>query len=523
MTSQQHEVGKEEPSTIPLIDNNANRLQRMHQIFRRPAAAAASPVAPEGGYSNNGREDHDADSIESLDSLHSSKSMESLETLPPFSPFPFTPKPFKSSGRPRRSLMKSASRRSSTISSAGSVGSSKSVGSDAKENTGNGDDSASGAGRSKSFRMSTKVFSSPSPKRLFTRAAPTSSSVEKTEKDSDRPLRSEQNLSEQAPSTPLLALSSISQQQTTQLLSPLTPFTTTKSGTTAPESTHVASNNSTPRKANNVTTNTFPKEDDVDILEHTIKQEPAQDEGTATNEGQNKTSEPLADQSFQDTKSKNDAELQSALDSLERNLKELRQLDSGDSNDDGYGDDLNNDDGYDEFLDLIQSDKATSVDGAVAEEPLGEKIEADSASNESILAQNKSNTDRTNSIKEEVTEEQSEVIEEQSESISSSDDDCHCLWLPAPLLTLLRGGFKNANNHRSAIITPLLPQPQRQDTNSNNGMQRSIESLRADLKAMMERAHIVSSTDKELIRSEVRIIEKSLDKLSSLSINSTEA
>eukprot|EP01083_Nonionella_stella_P057190 150235_1 len=102
------------------------------------------------------------------------------------------------------------------------------------------------------------------------------------------------------------------------------------------------------------------------------------------------------------------------------------------------------------------------------------------------------------------------------------NDDCQCFWCPEPFLNLFRG--VNANQE------PFAPIPQEPavhecsngtDSNNNSNMQKSVESLRVQLRAMKEQhAHIISSMDKYSINlslSEIHVIERSLDNISSLS------
>jgi len=188
------------------------------------------------------------------------------------------------------------------------------------------------------------------------------------EKDDDDPSwqRDRKSGERGVATTPLKPLSYIARRQT-QLLSPLTPF-----AISPPESAITdGGEGSTPRTTNTGTTsiallNNDAVEDELETLEH-LKQ-PAidnDDDGTATNDTcQNEAvSKTPAEQSLQVTSSENDTELQSALDSLGQNLEELRQLDSpaGDSNTSGVFSEFSKDDGYNEFLSIIQSNESFIV------------------------------------------------------------------------------------------------------------------------------------------------------------------
>jgi len=181
------------------------------------------------------------------------------------------------------------------------------------------------------------------------------------------------------------------------------------------------------------------------------------------------------------------------------------------------GDGANSDD--------INASDAITVDGMKPKDSLGEKIMAGitTPSNQNLVT-NEFDAGKANPSQDGAMEE---------ESISDGDD-CRCFWFPEPLLALLRGSF-NAKNHTrqsAIIIAPMPPQapPTKECDNSiqnvEGKMQQSVESLRADMKAMMEHAaqlRMLSSThDEQLIIGEIRVIQKSLDKISSSWINSTE-
>ena len=449
----------------------------MQSMLHRPTSA---PAAATNGSANNNKVEqnqNDEESLEeSLDSLHSSRSMESLDKLPPFSPL--TPLGTPSKSTTNRRLWKSSSR--SSAASAGG-GSSKSIASD-KNSSSTGKDVDNSNGKSKSFRMSTKLFSSSSPKRLFNSSTTSTTAKTSEKKDGEKAGSTLTNAQTTAPTTPSIPLSTISHQQHTSILSPLTPITTSMNNS----DTNVlvaSSNNSTPRTANNITKDGDEDEEGVaESLDHinqpAIEEDEIQEEGAKSSD--------------------NDVELKSALDSLGRNVKELRCLSpTAASAKSSNNDDIvhsPNTEGYNEFLSLIGRN-ATA-----------ENVEQSSMTNESSDIA--------------VVVDYNDTTENEEES-----NDCQCQWCPEPILKLLRG-CSNANNNRSAI-SDVPQQSQQQESNARDikssnvkKIHQSIRSVRTDLTAIMEHAQMTPE-HKELILSEVYVIQNSLDKISSVSMNSS--
>ena len=455
----------------------------MQSMLHRPTSA---PAAATNGSANNNKvqveqNQNDEESLEeSLDSLHSSRSMESLDKLPPFSPLTPLGTPSKSTNR---RLWRTSSRSSAAP---GGGGSSKSITSDKNSST-TGKDVDNSNGKSKSFRMSTKLFSSSSPKRLFNSSTTTSAKIsEKKEGEkagSTMQSEGENNAQTTAPTTPSIPLSTISQQQQTSMLSPLTPITTSMNNNDTNVHVAASSNNSTPRTANNITKDGDEEDGATESLDHI--HQPAIDEDEIQEEGAKS--------------SDNDVELKSALDSLGRSVKELRCLSptaasAKSSNNDDIVDSPNTE-GYNEFLSLIGRNANA------------ENVEQTSMTNESSeKAVVVDDNDTTENVKE--------------------SNDCQCQWCPESILKLLRG-CSNANNNRSAI-TDVPQQSQQQESCAQSDMEsrnvnkihQSIRSVRTDLTAIMEHAQMTPE-HKELILSEVYVIQNSLDKISSVSMNSS--
>ena len=322
--------------------------------------------------------------------------------------------------------------------------------------------------------MPTKLFSC-TPKRLFksSAAAPTVPSGGE-EKDGGP--------NGQALSTPL-PVSTVSTQQN-QVLSPLTPFATEKNNASAQET---ASNKSTPT-ANNVTTERTFREDEE---EEEAKAQAAIDSDHVPSNGDEALLFAAVERSIGDdakSNKNNDAELQSALDSLERNLKELRYLDSSGNE--------SKDEGYDEFLGIINRTKDDEAAAA--------RYADEAKSDVHIVAGQQSTEIKESSA--EVEDSTKESCSEEAEGEAGDDEGCDCRCLLGARI-----------DRPLAVITP-LHQPQQDIMNNVDGnegindvIQKSVESLRAD--ANMSMVH------KELIISEILVIQKSLDKISSLSIN----
>ena len=110
-------------------------------------------------------------------------------------------------------------------------------------------------------------------------------------------------------------------------------------------------------------------------------------------------------------------------------------------------------------------------------------------------------------------------ISESTEPFQAKED-CHCTWCPKSLYNFFRG-----SKPKPLFINP-LPQErqsalqQLQDDSIRN-MRGSVDSLREELLNIMEQGGL-SSTKKDLILREVWVIKKSLDRISSISINNLE-
>jgi len=265
------------------------------------------------------------ESLESLDSLYSSKTEESLDALPPFnSPLtPNTPTNDTADKSNPRSWKKYASGRSSS-------------------------NSLASGSKSASFRINTKLFKS-SPKKLFK-----GSSNKKGVVATPNQATTTQNTPTSRP------VSSISQQQQTQQLSPLTPMNNTRNGdsTIATEYT-AASTNSTPT-ANNI---------------HTTRS------NNSTPELSNKLDHikvPVIETQTRETKPNNDNELKAALDKLGKNVDALKIL-SPKASASSIISPTDSEIGYSEFLKLIDYNKdgrmTEKEDEASLEEEQDEKEE----------------------------------------------------------------------------------------------------------------------------------------------------
>ena len=340
----------------------------MNKIFGKPAPPSSSAATAEDAEYYVNDEDEDG-SLESLDSLNSRMSLESLESLPPFSPLtsgtgtgtgtgtPNGKSPLAMEmGRRMRSWRKSVA---STRSSSGSV--SNSGRSDAKKasilcSSGGTPDADStstpqtetGKSRSSSFRIP-KRFST-SPKRLFKGNNKNANSTLAASEDKGQNHDPPTPYDGEVPQTPMLQPpTSISKNQSDQVLSPLTPlFTTTATTTTTTPATTIDNIISEANHDGNIkdsSDHSTPRADNVTIA--SFKQEPIEPTTTTT----------TAVDTSMNTKSTTDSELQSALESLGQSVKHIKELqgqllqvvDTSVETDDSAA-------GYNEFLNISKAD-----------------------------------------------------------------------------------------------------------------------------------------------------------------------
>ena len=404
-----------------------------------PHVAPDSASEGEDEYHDASEFGEDDESLESFPSLSSKHSLESFDTFPPFSPL--TPSPSSLLKTPGRRISWRSTRPSSSSSATEDVKAAK----DSNSNT-TGNDSASAT--SGLFRSMPTLFpTSASPNGLFksTVLSPITPPQNEEERNAQSPQGEQQEgeVREQE------------EEQEIREQDPTTPVKSNNSASPVRPTYHRGHWTLTSKRDNAVDDE---KKEEVGVAVEQIEETVDHIKQPAIENAESSADTPsMLDLSF---------ELHSALDSLGRNLKELREIDAS------------NDDGYDDVLHVLKADNETSADQSTSDDPLF-------------------------------------VVEEQS---IPADDDCQC-WCPDGLLALLRGGSKS-NSNALVTTTAYLPQSQAVSTMFEDNMQQSVESLRSDLRVMVERhAHKLTLSDKELILSEISVIEKSLDKISSLSIS----
>ncbi|KAL7549463.1 hypothetical protein ACHAWF_012730 [Thalassiosira exigua] len=524
------------PAVAPLVAAEATEDGRVGSGSASAAIGVAVGGAPSAGplplvAGDSRSDDGSDDGLESLDSLRSSRSMESLEALPPFSPLfssigtTPSPKPRavagSGSGARRRSWRRSGSGRNEGD---GIIGRAP----DTKKVDGGGVEASAAGGRIRSSFG--RILPSP-PRRMFGRGAAAGQATAPSTPQRSGGVRgdgdespaasskvvtnvaSTPSGSQTAPSstaseagegegegddfnaatehvprnarTPAPPSSVARIHPTPGPPSPLTPFTAATTNEALPPD-----DEPTPRTANGEAAG----DETEDEAPPDIVHQPALEaEAEADSVRTDPAGGTAPDRSARGTASGGDADLRHALDSMGRNLEELRKIDdvpAAEPPEENVGNGGGG--GYDEFLRIVAS--GGTVDATRSDSKHPAAVEQDAEEDANDRPSSKDVTDGW--------------IPSDS-SAAEMDDSCRC-WFPQPLLAFLR---------RSSGVRPAVAPVHRTPPSDEANWSESLESLRANLRATIERhAPRASPSQTELLQSEMWVIEESLKRMSSLTI-----